>query len=199
MYLYSINLVIVLNYFIASSDTNDLRRKKASENPKAALYGPQRARLAKRRVRHRKILIEKIEIGLIYAPYKGKRERHDNKTTRKRRRSSGTNKKNLRKRSVRKTRRRREHREGPSNRQEELSETKRREDPPNTKAPRRPSGTEIAEKNFPEALSCRKELIQLVDNFTHHDDVRIPDSARKEPGPDKKTSKIQFRTQQAKR
>ena len=130
MYLYSINLVIVLNYFIASSDTNDLRRKKASENPKAALHGPQRARLAKRRVRHRKILIEKIEIGPIYAPYKGKRERHDNKTTRKRRRSSGTNKKNLRKRSVRKTRRRREHQEDPS-------EAKRREDPPKTRAPRR--------------------------------------------------------------
>ena len=55
-------------------------------------------------------------------------------------------------------------------------------------------------EEFPEALSCRKELIQLVDNFTHHDDIRIPDSARKEPGPDKKTSKkIQVRTQQAKR
>ena len=215
--MYSINLVIVLNYFIASSDTNDLRRKKASENPKAALHGPQRARLAERRVRHRKILIEKIEIGPTYAPYKGKRERHDNKTTkreenlpeRKRktfqppRRTFGneasgrpaedeSTKRTLRKRSVGKTRRRRERREGPSNRQEELSETKRREDPPNTKAPRRPSGTEIAEKNFPEALSCRKELIQLVDNFTHHDDVRIPDSARKEPGPDKKTSKSRF-------
>ena len=70
MYLYSINLVIVLNYFIASSDTNDLRRKKASEKPKAALHGPQRARLAKRRIRHRKILKEKIEIGPTYAPHK---------------------------------------------------------------------------------------------------------------------------------
>ena len=136
MYLYPINLVIVLNYFIASSDTNDLRRKKASEKPKAALHGPQRARLAERRVRHRKILIEKIEIGPIYAPYKGKRERHDNKTTRKRRRSSGTNKRNFRKRNVGKTCRRRERREGPSNRQEELSDTKHREDPPKTRAPR---------------------------------------------------------------
>ena len=130
MYLYPINLVIVLNYFIASSDTNDLRRKKASEKPKAALHGPQRARLAKRRVRHRKILKEKIEIGPTYAPHK--RERHSNKTT-KREESSGTKKKdlrttekneasgrpaedetakkNLRKRSVGETRRRQESRE----------------------------------------------------------------------------------------
>ena len=80
MYLYSINLVIVLNYFIASSDTNDLRRKKASEKPKAALHGPQRARLAERRVRHRKILIEKIEIGPTYAPHKkGASQQQNNK------------------------------------------------------------------------------------------------------------------------
>ena len=107
----------------------------------------------------------------------------------KRRKSSGTKKKdllaakkNFRKRSVGKTRRRRE-------RQEDPSEAKRREDPPKTRTPRgpfrseeprRPPGTEIAER------------IQLVDNFTHHDDVRIPDSARKEPGPDKKTSKSRF-------
>ena len=125
--MYPINLVIVLNYFIASSDTNDLRRKKASEKPKAALHGPQRARLAKRRVRHRKILKEKIEIGPTYAPH-----RKGSVTATKQQKE-----KIFRKRSVGKPRRGRD-------RQEELPETKRREDPPRTRPSRRTSGNEAS-------------------------------------------------------
>ena len=143
MYLYSINLVIVLNYFIASSDTNDLRRKKASENPKAALHGPQRARLARRRVRHRKILKEKIEIGPTYAPHK---------------KGSVTATKQQKEKSLPETKRREDPpRTRPSRR---TSGNEASGDPPNTREPGRPPRTEIAER------------IQLVDNFTHYDDVK---------------------------
>ena len=122
-------------------------------------------------------MIEKTRSGKFTLQTKKKTGASRQQNNKKRRKISGTKKKdllaakkNLRKRSVGKTRRRRERREGPSSRQEEHSEANRREE-------------------FPEALSCRKELTQLVDNFTHHDDVRIPDAARKEPDPDKKTSK----------
>ena len=95
-----------------------------------------------------KDLDRKNEIGPIYAPYKEENRSVTTTNNKKRRKSSGTKKKDLlaakktfRKRSVGKTRRKRE-------RQEDLSEAKRREDPPRARSSRRPSGTEIAGKNF---------------------------------------------------